>query len=106
MGVYSSPPLCEVVAISRGAAIKKAAATTDHCRIRWRLGWHGGCCPLQLRGSVSPPFDGFTLGSVPASEPVMQHARKASDACRLYYNSDALKQIPVTRNTPEILLIL
>ena len=30
---------------------------------------------------------------------------KASDACRFYYNSDGLKQIPVTRNTPEILLI-
>lgn len=46
------------------------------------LGFAGGSAgmavvPLQLRGSVSPPFDGFTFGSVPALSLLTQCANYA-----------------------------
>jgi hypothetical protein len=54
---------------------KKSRRGTDHSRIRWRLGWHGGV-PLQPRGSVPPSFDGFTLGSVLLVNHVTPHATR------------------------------
>jgi hypothetical protein len=43
---------------------KKPPAIIDSCRIRWRLGWHGGGLRYSPGGSAPPSFDGFALCSV------------------------------------------
>lgn len=35
---------------------KRPPAIIDSCRIRWRLGWHGGMSPLQPRWLCAAVF--------------------------------------------------
>ena len=76
---------------------QKAAAVPTQGRIRWRLGWHGGV-PLQPRGSVPPPFGGFTLGSV---ELVSLSMPTRLRTCFESHESDAFNRGSVTQVEPE-----